>query len=193
MGERPVFFRAKNLSVNTWRSGPEICALICAKPLDVLFGQLAAAWPIKKSSDHASMPETWSNYPDLLLQSMDSISHGCILLLATQQSHFWKTWLIQNHEYFLNQTFDCWRMLPIFPSVLWYHHLLRGCLWKLPFFSAIWSNLYWKVWFPRIWGYMIELDLHTVFPHIVAAATILFWIHKSLKISYSFLIKFSLM
>ena len=33
----------------------------------------------------------------------------------------------------------------------------------------------------------------TVFPHIVAAATILFWIHKSLKISYSFLIKFSLM
>ena len=34
---------------------------------------------------------------------------------------------------------------------------------------------------------------YTVFPHIVAAATILFWIHKSLKISNSFLIKFSLM
>ena len=34
---------------------------------------------------------------------------------------------------------------------------------------------------------------NTVFPHIVAAATILFWIHKSLKISYSFLIKLSLM
>ena len=32
----------------------------------------------------------------------------------------------------------------------------------------------------------------TVFPHI-AAATILFWILKSLKNSYSFLIKFSLM
>ena len=29
----------------------------------------------------------------------------------------------------------------------------------------------------------------TVFPHIVAAANILFWIHKSLKISYSFLVK----
>ena len=36
-------------------------------------------------------------------------------------------------------------------------------------------------------------NLGTVFPHINAAATILFWIHKSLKISYSFLIKFSLM
>ena len=35
--------------------------------------------------------------------------------------------------------------------------------------------------------------LCTVFPHIVDAATILFWIHKSLKISYSFLFKFSLM
>ena len=23
------FFRAKNLSVNTWRSGPDICSLIC--------------------------------------------------------------------------------------------------------------------------------------------------------------------
>ena len=35
--------------------------------------------------------------------------------------------------------------------------------------------------------------LFTVFPQIVAAATMLFWIHKSLKISYSFLIKVSLM
>ena len=35
--------------------------------------------------------------------------------------------------------------------------------------------------------------LCTVCPHIVAPATILFWIHKTLKISYSFLIKFSLM
>ena len=34
--------------------------------------------------------------------------------------------------------------------------------------------------------------IHTVFPHIVAAATILFWIHKSLKFSYNFLIDFSL-
>ena len=38
-----------------------------------------------------------------------------------------------------------------------------------------------------------NIAMSTVFPHIVAAATILFWIHKSLKISYSFLIKFSLM
>ena len=37
----------------------------------------------------------------------------------------------------------------------------------------------------------IQLKICTVFPHLVAAATILFWIHKSLKISYSFLIKFS--
>ena len=29
MGEEPVFFRAKELSVNTWRSGPDICSLIC--------------------------------------------------------------------------------------------------------------------------------------------------------------------
>ena len=41
---------------------------------------------------------------------------------------------------------------------------------------------------------IIDLSFtHTVFPHIVAAATILFLIHKSLKISYSFLIKFFLM
>ena len=38
-----------------------------------------------------------------------------------------------------------------------------------------------------------NIAMSTVFPHIVAAATILFWIHKSLNISYSFLIKFSLM
>ena len=38
-----------------------------------------------------------------------------------------------------------------------------------------------------------NIAMSTVFPHIVAAATILFWIHKSLKISYSFLIEFSLM
>ena len=29
MGEKTVFFRAKNLIVNTWRSGPDICSLIC--------------------------------------------------------------------------------------------------------------------------------------------------------------------
>ena len=34
---------------------------------------------------------------------------------------------------------------------------------------------------------------NTVFPHVVAAATILFWIHKSLKFSYNFLINFPLM
>ena len=28
------FFRAKNLSVNTWRSGPDICSLICAGEAD---------------------------------------------------------------------------------------------------------------------------------------------------------------
>ena len=28
--EKNSFFRAKNLSVNTWRSGPDICSLICA-------------------------------------------------------------------------------------------------------------------------------------------------------------------
>ena len=28
MGKKPVFFRAKNLSVNTW-TGPDICSLIC--------------------------------------------------------------------------------------------------------------------------------------------------------------------
>ena len=33
----------------------------------------------------------------------------------------------------------------------------------------------------------------TVFPHIVAAATILFWLPKSLKFSYSFLFNFCLM
>ena len=27
--KKPGFFRAKNLSVNTWRSGPDICFLIC--------------------------------------------------------------------------------------------------------------------------------------------------------------------
>ena len=27
--EKNTFFRAKNLSVNTWRSGPDICSLIC--------------------------------------------------------------------------------------------------------------------------------------------------------------------
>ena len=41
--------------------------------------------------------------------------------------------------------------------------------------------------------YVTNCVATTVFPHIVATATILFWIHKSLKISYSFLIKFSLM
>ena len=29
MGKK-TFFRAKKLSVNTWRSGPDICSLICA-------------------------------------------------------------------------------------------------------------------------------------------------------------------
>ena len=29
MGQKPGFFRAKNLSVNTWRSRPDICSLIC--------------------------------------------------------------------------------------------------------------------------------------------------------------------
>ena len=41
--------------------------------------------------------------------------------------------------------------------------------------------------------FIFPFTLHTVFPHIIAPATILFWIHKSLKISYNFLIKFSLM
>ena len=30
MEGKPVFFRAKNLSVNTWRSWPDICSLIFA-------------------------------------------------------------------------------------------------------------------------------------------------------------------
>ena len=29
MGGKPVFFRAENLSENTWRLGPDICFLIC--------------------------------------------------------------------------------------------------------------------------------------------------------------------
>ena len=29
MGEKTIFFRAKNLSVKTWRSEPDICSLIC--------------------------------------------------------------------------------------------------------------------------------------------------------------------
>ena len=51
-------------------------------------------------------------------------------------------------------------------------------LWKT-------QNLFVKKIFPKSL-------LYTVFPHIVASATILSWIHKSLKILYSFLIKFSL-
>ena len=35
-GGKTSFFRAKNLSVNTWRSGPDICSLICASPVAVL-------------------------------------------------------------------------------------------------------------------------------------------------------------
>ena len=27
-GGKPVFFRANNLSVNTWKSGPDICSLV---------------------------------------------------------------------------------------------------------------------------------------------------------------------
>ena len=39
---------------------------------------------------------------------------------------------------------------------------------------------------------MLEFVIGTVFSHIVAAATILFWIHKSMKISNSVFIKISL-
>ena len=51
---------------------------------------------------------------------------------------------------------------------------------------------------PREFDWLLYPNSHqinpiTVFPHTVAVATILFWIHKSLKILYSFLIKFSVM
>ena len=32
-GGKISFFRAKNLSVNTWRSGPDICSLICGRSI----------------------------------------------------------------------------------------------------------------------------------------------------------------
>jgi hypothetical protein len=56
--------------------------------------------------------------------------------------------------------------------------------------NNLYSYIMRKVWYVSS---NLNSNLLTVFPHIVAAATILFWIHKSLKISYSFLIKFSLM
>ena len=40
MGEKPVFFMAKNLSVNTWRSGPDICSLICGLAMVIKWRKL---------------------------------------------------------------------------------------------------------------------------------------------------------
>ena len=50
-----------------------------------------------------------------------------------------------------------------------------------------WMNDFWH----NLFGWLYNIT-HTVFPHIVAAATILFWNCKTLKISNSFLINFPL-
>ena len=46
MGGKPVFWGAKNLSVNTWRSGPDICSLICETICRHTLAQLMKEWEL---------------------------------------------------------------------------------------------------------------------------------------------------
>ena len=48
--------------------------------------------------------------------------------------------------------------------------------------ATIWGNTVSKL--RTVKQIEVAIAMNTVFPHIVATATILFWIHKSLKISY---------
>ena len=61
-------------------------------------------------------------------------------------------------------------------------------------FTSVWIHVYFNDEFEFLNPYdLCRYFVITVFPLIVAAAIILLWVYKNLKISYSFPIKFSLM
>ena len=77
----------------------------------------------------------------------------------------------------------------------WYNSSPINCMWLIdllrhlqrPFLFFCFKNHTGLKYFLRVHSAVSDGQLkktNTVFPHIVAAATILFWIHKSLKISH---------
>ena len=99
------------------------------------------------------------------------------------------TWKYRNQLYFI-QEFDFSVVFPGDKRIFW------NFFWNRKEFLSDLTSLYRKKKIrsanSRTPAKSSSVVL-TVFPRIVASATILFWIHKSLKISYSFLSKFFLM
>ena len=58
MEEKPVFFRAKNLSVNSSRSGPDICSLICGCAGNVKGKQMELFVVIFSSNEHVVLAKS---------------------------------------------------------------------------------------------------------------------------------------
>ena len=73
----------------------------------------------------------------------------------------------------------------LYPSALWDFLFYNPFLLGLQFPSSFWNCISLFSWF-------LFFFWTTVFPHIIAAATILFWNFQTLKISISFLIFFPL-
>ena len=125
--EKNHFFRAKNLSVNTWRSGPDICSLICAYLLEIQLANIGLE-ALKLSSLVQKLSQVYARDP---LQILSWNWFQCELCLKI---HF-----VPWHELSFEWKKKCITTMNDFEiSFLWKHQCFCFHYWE--YLKNIWQN-----------------------------------------------------